>query len=160
MAHRRHHHAHRRRNPFASGSFGKLGVKVVGALGGGIAAATIPNAVMPSMATGWAGVGAALVIAFGGAWLTKGMSADLSEGVLIGGAVQAAGRIGMILTGKNFASFGMGTYGPMRFPVPTPAWRGSPASQSPQIPASAAVTKAATKPAMGKYSASTSKWAA
>jgi hypothetical protein len=158
MAHHKHHYP-RHRNPFGSGSLNRLAVKVAGGLAGGIGAAVIPSAVMPSMATGWAGVGAALVIAFGGSWLLAKMSVDFSEGVLIGGTLQAAGRISSIVLGKNLVNFSLSGYAPMSFPVPTPAYNVS--QRTPQIPASAS----AAKPMSGlgansKWSARMSKWAA
>jgi hypothetical protein len=119
---------HRRRNPFAAGSINKLAVKVAGALGGAVAASAIPNMVSPSMNTGWAGVGLALVVAFGGAYLLKGMSEDLSEGVLIGGSVQAVSRAITIVTGKTLLTASLGQYGPLNFTIPTPAYsQGAPA---------------------------------
>ncbi len=90
MAHHKHHHHHRRHNPFAAGSINTLAVKVAGALGGAVAASAVPAMLSPTLAAGWAGVGMALAVAFGGAWLLKGMSQNLSEGVLIGGSVQAS----------------------------------------------------------------------
>lgn len=154
MAHHKHPHHYRHRNPFGAGSLNKLAVKVAGGLAGGIAAATLPNAVAPQFASGWGGVGAALVIAFGGSWLLAKMSADFSEGVLIGGTLQAAGRISSIVLKKNLVSFSLGTYGQMAFPVPTPAYNVS--QRTPQIPASAS----AAKPMQSGLGAAGSKWGA
>jgi len=136
MAHHRHHYHHRRRNPFAAGSINQLAVKVAGALGGAIAASAVPNMVSPSLSTGWAGVGMALAVAFGGAWLLKGMSQNLSEGVLIGGSVQAVSRAITIVTGKTLLTASLGQYGPLNFTIPTPAYQ----QQAPAIAASASKT--------------------
>ena len=154
MAHRRH------RNPFGAGSLNRLAIKVAGGLSGGIAAAVVPNALMPSMATGWAGVGAALVIAFGGSWLLSKMSADFSEGVLIGGTLQAAGRISSIVLKKNLVSFGLQGYAPMQFPVPTPNYNVS--QRTPQIPASAGASRPMPTGLGGtsKWGTRSNKWAA
>jgi len=141
---------HRKRNPFAAGSINQLAVKVAGALGGAVAASAIPAAVSPSLNTGWAGVGMALVVAFGGAWLLKGMSQNLAEGVLIGGSVQAVSRGITMVTGKTLLTASMGQYGPLNFPIPTPAYQ----QQAPAIAASASKTgKGASSPAaaMGMY---------
>lgn len=118
---------HRHRNPFAAGSINQLAVKVAGALGGAVAASAIPNMISPSMNTGWAGVGLALVVAFGGAYLLKGMSQNLAEGVLIGGSVQAVSRAITIVTGKTLLTASMGQYGPLNFTIPTPAYQSQPA---------------------------------
>ncbi len=145
MAHHKHHH-HRRRNPFAVGNVNQLAVKVAGALGGAIAASTIPNMVSPSLATGWGGVGLALAVAFGGAWILKGMSQNLSEGILIGGSVQAVSRAITIVTGKTLLTASLGQYGPLNFTIPTPAYQ----QQAPAIAASASKTsggKGAATPA-------------
>jgi hypothetical protein len=142
MAHHRHHH---HRNPFAAGSINQLAVKVAGGIAGLVGASVIPNMVSPSLATGWGGVGMALVVAFGGAWLLKGMSQNLSEGVLIGGSVQAVSRAVTIVTGKTLVSASLGQYGPLNFTIPTPAYQSQPA-----IAASASKTsgaKAAASPA-------------
>lgn len=159
MARRRHHHYRRRsRNPFSSGTLNLTAVKVVGALGGGIAASALPSAVSPSMATGWGGVGLAGVIAFGGAYLLRGMSANVSEGWLIGGALQTFSRISQLLLKKNFVSFSLSGYAPMNFTIPTPAYQ-----QIPSVPASGAVAKMVGPGApstMGKYAPRNSKWAA
>lgn len=153
MAHHKHHHYRRHHNPFGAGSLNKLAIKVAGGLTGGIAAATLPNAVAPQFASGWGGVGAALVIAFGGSWLLAKMSADFAEGVLIGGTLQAAGRISSIVLKKNLVSFSLGTYGPMQFAVPTPSYN---LQRTPQIPASAS----AAKPMQAGLGATGSKWGA
>jgi len=135
----RHHHHHRRHhNPFAAGSINKLAIKVAGGLGGVIAAATVPSMISPSMSSGWAGVGFALAIAFGGAYLLKGMSADLAEGVLVGGSVQAASRAIGIVTGRTLLTASLGQYGPLNFTIPVPAY--SLPSQAPAIAASASKT--------------------
>lgn len=165
----RHRTYRRRRNPFAVGGINKLAVKVGGGLAGGIAAAALPNAISPSFATGWGGVAAALAIAFGGSYITRSMSPDFSEGVLIGGTLQAAGRVSQLLINKNLVSFslnGMGTYGPMRFPVPIPNYnvglRSGP-SVTPMVPASASAARPmrpSAAPGMGKWGARNSKWAA
>lgn len=118
MAHHHHHH----RNPFAAGSINQLAVKVAGALGGAVAASAIPSMVSPSLNTGWAGVGMALVVAFGGAYFLRGMSQNLAEGVLIGGSVQAVSRAITIVTGKTLLTASMGQYGPLNFTIPTPAY--------------------------------------
>ncbi len=99
MAH--HKHFHRRRNPFAAGSVNKLAIKVAGALGGAVGAASIPSMLSPRLNAGWGGVGLALVVAFGASYLLKGMSMDLAEGVLIGGSVQAVSRAITIVTGVH-----------------------------------------------------------
>lgn len=160
--HKKGGHHHRHRNPFGAGSLNVLAVKVAGGLAGGIAAAVIPNALAPSMATGWAGVGAALVVAFGGSWLLSTMSPGFSEGVLIGGTLQAAGRISQIVLKKNLVSFSLGNYGPMAFPVPTPAYNVT--QRTPQIPASASASRPMTVGAFGatgsKFGPKMSKWAA
>jgi hypothetical protein len=157
MAH--HHHYRRRRNPFGSGSINKLAIKVAGGLAGGIGAAVIPTAVMASMASGWSGVAAALAIAFGGSWLLAKVSIDFSEGVLIGGTLQAAGRISSIVLGKNLVNFSLSGYAPMAFPIPTPAYNVS--QRTPQIPASASAAKPMSGlGASSKYSPRMSKWAA
>jgi hypothetical protein len=146
MAHHKHHYHHRRRNPFAAGSINQLAVKVAGALGGAIAASSVPSMISPGLSTGWAGVGMALVVAFGGAWLLKGMSMNLSEGVLIGGSVQAVSRAVTIVTGKTLLTASLGQYGPLNFTIPTPAYSPS----APAIAASASKTtggKAAATPA-------------
>jgi hypothetical protein len=142
MAHHKHHH-HRRRNPFGAVGINVLAVKVAGALAGAVAASAIPAAIMPTMATGWAGVGAALVIAFGGAWLTKGMSTNLSEGILIGASVQAASRAITIVTGRTLLTASLGQYGPLQFTIPTPAY----SPQAPAIAASASKTGGKVGPA-------------
>lgn len=129
---------HRKRNPFAAGSINQLAVKVAGALGGAVAASAIPNMVSPSMSTGWGGVGMALAVAFGGAYVLKGMSQNLAEGVLIGGSVQAVSRAITIVTGKTLLKASMGQYGPLNFTIPTPAYQ----QQAPAIAASASKTSA------------------
>jgi hypothetical protein len=145
----RHKNHFRRRNPFAAGSINKLAIKVAGALGGAVAAATVPSMVSPSLNTGWGGVGIALVIAFGGSYLLKSMSMDLAEGVLIGGSVQAVSRAITIVTGKTLLSAGMGQYGPLNFTIPVPAY----SAAAPAIAASASKTSgtktAATAAALG-----------
>jgi len=150
MAHRKHHSLHRRHNPFASGDINKLAVKVAGALGGAIGAATIPNMAGSTLSSGWAGVAAALVVAFGGAWLLKGMSADLSEGVLIGGSVQAVSRAITVVTGKTLLTASLGQYGPLNFTIPTPAY----SQAAPAIAASASKTSG-TKAAVPSAAAAT-----
>ena len=88
----------------------------------------------------------ALVVAVGGAWLLKGMSQNLSEGVLIGGSVQAVSRAITIVTGKTLLTASLGQYGPLNFTIPTPAYQ----SQAPAIAASASKTsggKGAATPA-------------
>jgi hypothetical protein len=146
----KHHYHHRRRNPFAPGSINQLAVKVAGALGGAVAASAVPAMVSPTLSTGWAGVGMALVVAFGAAWLTKGMSTNLSEGILIGGSVQAVSRAITIVTGKTLLTASMGQYGPLNFTIPTPAY-------SPQAPAIAA---SASKTSGGKIAATPGQAAA
>jgi len=132
----KHRSTFRRRNPFAAGSINKLAVKVAGALGGAVAAASVPSMISPSLNSGWGGVGLALVVAFGGSYLLKGMSMDLAEGILIGGSVQAVSRGLTILTGKTFLTASMGQYGPLNFTIPTPAYQ----QQAPAISASASKT--------------------
>lgn len=136
MAHHHSRRSHRHRNPFGAGSLNKLAIKVGGGLVGGIGAATLPNALSPSFATGWGGVAGALVVAFGGSWLLSKMSPDFAEGVLIGGTLQAAGRVSQIVLKKNLVSFSLSGYGRMDFPVPTPAYNVG-AQRTPMIPASA-----------------------
>lgn len=136
----KHHHHHRRHgNPFASGSINKLAIKVAGALGGAVAAASVPGMISPSMNTGWTGVGLALLVAFGGAYFLRHMSADLAEGVLVGGATQAASRAITIVTGKTMLTASLGQYGPLNFTIPTPAYQ----QQAPAIAASASKTSGA-----------------
>jgi hypothetical protein len=156
MAHRHHHHHHgfRRRNPFGAGNMNKLAIKVGGGLVGGIAAATIPNMVMPSLATGWGGVAAALAIAFGGSFVFRS-SVDFSEGILIGGTLQAAGRISQLLIKKNLVSFSLSGYGPMFFPVPTPAWNQMAAS----VPSGSASVTSKSGGAAPTGSTGMGKWA-
>lgn len=141
-----HKHSYRRRkmNPFTTGGIAPLATKVMGGLAGGIGAAIIPNMLGTSLGSGWGGVIAALVIAFGGAFLTKGMSPNFSEGVFIGGALQAAGRIAQLTIGKNIVSFSLSGYGPMQFPIPTPGYNmgGGAAPVQARIPAGSAVTSA------------------
>lgn len=132
----RHHHHRRRRNPFAAGSINKLAVKVAGALGGAVGAATLPGMVSPGMNAGWTGVALALLVAFGGSYMTRGMSIDLSEGILIGGSLQAASRAITIVTGKTMLTASLGQYGPLNFTIPTPAY----SQQAPAIAASASKT--------------------
>jgi len=135
----RHHYHHRRHhNPFAAGSINKLAVKVAGGLAGVVGAATLPGMLSPSMQSGWTGVGLALIVAFGGAYLLKGMSPDLAEGVLVGGSVQAASRAIGIVTGKTLLTASLGQYGPLNFTIPVPAY--SMTSQAPAIAASASKT--------------------
>jgi hypothetical protein len=110
-----------RRNPFGVSSINQLAIKVAGGVAGGVAAATIPNMVSPSLGSGWGGVGMALAIAFGGSYVLKS-SATFSEGVLIGGVLQAVGRATQILMGKNLVSFSLSGYGPLTFPTPTPGY--------------------------------------
>lgn len=151
MAHHRHHHHRRHRNPFAAGSLNKLAVKVAGALGGAVGAATIPGMVSPGLNSGWSGVGLALVVAFGGSYLLKGMSIDLAEGILIGGSLQAASRAITIVTGKTVLTASLGQYGPLNFTIPTPAYQ----QQAPAIAASASKTsggKLTAPPNVGMYS--------
>ena len=114
MAHR--HHYRRRHNPFSAGGIAPLATKVAGGLLGGVGAAVIPNMLGSTMGSGWAGVIAALVVAFGGSYLTKGMSANLSEGVLIGGTLQAAGRIAQLTLGKNLVQLLVERLRPDGFP--------------------------------------------
>jgi hypothetical protein len=132
----KHHYKHRQRNPFAAGSINQLAVKVAGALGGAVAASAVPNMIAPTLSTGWAGVGMALAVGFGLAWATKGMSQNLSEGLLIGGSLQAASRAITIVTGKTLLTASMGQYGPLNFTIPTPAYSPS----APAIAASASKT--------------------
>lgn len=122
MSHRRHHFR-RYHNPFGTGALAPLATKVAGGVVGGIGAAVLPNMVSPGFAVGWAGVAAALIVAFGGSYLLRGMSANFSEGVLIGGTLQAVGRVAQLTIGKNIVNFSLSGYGPMAFPVPTPAYR-------------------------------------
>lgn len=148
---KRHSYRRRRSNPFVAGGINKLAIKVAGGLAGGIAAATVPNMLGPSLGSGWGGVVAAAAIAIGGSMVFKG-SPDFSEGIIVGGSLQAAGRIAQILMGKNIVSFSLGQYAPMAFPVPTPAWQ----QRSPVMPASAASTKSAgapMAPTMGRHKA-------
>jgi hypothetical protein len=149
--HKKGFHPFRHHNPFGAGDMNKLAVKVAGAVGGALAAGTLPGMVTPSFSTGWAGVFAALVVAFGGAFLIKGMSADLAEGVLIGGSVNAVSRAVNVATGKSLT---LGQYGPLNFTIPTPAYQ----QQAPAIAASASKTSpgktaapAAATSAMGMY---------
>jgi hypothetical protein len=127
---------HRRKNPFASGSINQLAVKVAGAIGGAMAAGTIPSMVSPTFGTGWAGVGFALAIGFAGAWLLKGMSPNLAEGVLIGGSVNAVSRAVNVVTGRTLT---LGQYAPLNFTIPTPAY----SQAAPAIAASASKTSGA-----------------
>jgi hypothetical protein len=137
MAHDRHHH--KRRNPFAVGNVNQLAVKVAGALSGAIAASAIPSMLSPTMSTGWAGVGMAFAVAFLGSYALKGMSQNLSEGVLIGGSVQAVSRAITIVTGKTLLTASLGQYGPLNFTIPTPGY----SQQAPAIAASASKTSGA-----------------
>src|SRR4029077_6562577 len=121
---------------FGSVGINVLAVKVSGALAVVVGASAIPNIVSPTLSTGWAGVGMALVVAFGGAWLLKGMSVNLSEGVLIGGSLQAASRAITIVTGKTLLTASLGQYGPLNFTIPVPAY----SPQAPAIAASASKT--------------------
>lgn len=134
MAHHKHHGFRRHHNPFAAGSVNTLAIKVAGAVGGMLAAGTLPSMVSPSLGSGWPGVGLALVVAFGGAYLLKGMSQNLAEGVLIGGSVNAASRAVTLLTGKSLA---LGQYAPLSFTIPTPAYS---QQAAPAIAASASKT--------------------
>jgi hypothetical protein len=148
----KHHFVHRKKNPFAAGNLNQLAVKVAGALGGAIGASAIPAMVSPSLNTGWGGVGMALVVAFGGAWLLNKMSKDLAEGVLIGGSVQAVSRAVTIVTGKTLLTAGMGQYAPLNFTIPVPAYQ----QAQPAIAASAGKTSGAkatpaAAAAMGMY---------
>ncbi len=154
----KHRHSYRRRNPFAAGSLQKLAVKVTGALGGAIAASTIPSMLSPGLSSGWAGVGFALAIAFGGSYVLKSASMDLAEGVLIGGALQAASRAVSIVTGKTLLTAGLGQYGPLNFTIPTPAY--SLPSAAPAIAASASKTSGARSmsPALAGRRQVYSKW--
>jgi hypothetical protein len=131
-----HHYRHRHRNPFAAGNINQLAVKVAGALGGAVAASAVPSMISPSLSTGWSGVGMALAVAFGGSYLLKGMSMNLAEGVLLGGALQAASRAITIVTGKTMLTASLGQYGPLNFTIPTPAYQ----QQAPAIAASASKT--------------------
>ena len=140
----KHHFHHRRRNPFAAGNMNQLAVKVAGALGGAVAASSLPAMVSPGLNTGWGGVGMALVVAFGGAWLLSKMSKDLAEGVLIGGSVQAVSRAITIVTGRTLLTASMGQYGPLSFTIPTPAYQGP----APAIAASASKTSGAKSAAV------------
>jgi hypothetical protein len=138
MAHK--HYVYRRPNPFAAGGINKLAVKVAGAIGGAWGASAIPSMISPSLSSGWGGVGLALVVAFGGAYLLQKMSTDLAEGVLIGGSVTAVSNAVAIVTGKQIVTIGrMGQYGPLNFTIPTPAYQQS--QPAPAIPASASSTK-------------------
>lgn len=139
MSHHRRHHHRRHRNPFASANMTGTVVKVAGGLAGGIAAGTLPNMVAPSFASGWTGVASAAVVAVGGSILLKRMSLNASEGWLIGGLLQTAGRVAQLLIGKNLVSFSLSGYGPLTFPLPTPAYGGGGAAA--MIPAGAAVAK-------------------
>ena len=50
-------------------------------------------------------------------------SPDFSEGVLIGGSLQAAGRITQILMGKSIASFSLSGYASMpNWTIPNPTY--------------------------------------
>ena len=160
MSHtRRHHSSRRHRNPFSTGGVGPLAVKIAGGLGGGIAAATVPGMLSSSFSTGWTGVAGGAVVALGGAWLLRRMSPNAGEGWLIGGLLQTAGRVAQLLIGRNLVSFSLSGYGPLQFPVPTPAYRlNAGASVVPMVPGSAAKTsgnapRVAASPAsgMGKY---------
>jgi len=135
-----HKHHYRRRNPFAAGSVNQLAVKVAGAIGGAMAAGTIPSMLSPSLGTGWPGVGFALAIAFAGAWILKGMSQNLAEGVLIGGSVNAVSRAVNVVTGRSLT---LGQYGPLNFTIPVPAYQ----QQAPAIAASASKTSGKATPA-------------
>ncbi len=161
MSHRRHGHRRRHRNPFSAGGVGPLAVKVAGGLGGGIAAAGVPPMLSTSFSTGWPGVGSGLVVALGGAWLLKRMSQNASEGWLIGGLLQTAGRLTQLLIGRNVVSFSLGHYGPLQFGVPSPAYRAGAGALPPtatvaSVPAGgSSVTKA---PVTAMRSSTGSKW--
>lgn len=118
-----------------------LAVKVGSGLAGGVASATLPSMLSRSLSAGWPGVGVAGALAFGGSFVLRGMSQNASEGWLIGGLLQTAGRIAQLLLGRNLVSFSMGQYGPMQFPVPTPAYnlKAGP-SVTPMVPASASAS--------------------
>lgn len=149
MAHRKHHYRPRHHNPFTTGGIAPLATKVAGGLAGGIGAAVIPN-MLGSMGSGWAGVIAALAVAFGGSWLTRGMSANLSEGILIGGTLQAAGRVAQLTIGKNIVSFSLSGYDRLNFPIPTPSYiPGGGVAQLPaaRIPGGTAGVTSVPKPA-------------
>lgn len=149
----KHHvHHHRHRNPFAAGSLNVLAVKVVGALGGAVAASSIPAMVSPSLSTGWAGVGMALVVAFGGGWLLNKMSPNAGEGFVLGGSVQAVSRAITIVTGKTLLTASMGQYGPLNFTIPTPAYQpGAPAIAASASKTGGKVGPATQAAAMGMY---------
>jgi len=152
-------YVYRRSNPFSSGSVNQLAIKVTGAIGGLVAASAVPAAIVPSMSSGWGGVGMALVVGFGGAWLLQKMSPTFAEGFLIGGATQAASRAITIVTGKTIVSAGMGQYAPLNFTIPTPAYQ----QQAPAIAASAtktsgAKTVATAQPGMSGRPRVYSKW--
>jgi hypothetical protein len=148
---------YRRANPFAAGSINKLAVKVAGAIGGAIGASALPSMLGATFSTGWPGVAAALVVAFGGSYLLKGMSMDLAEGVLIGGSVGAVSRAFNTVTGKSLFT-SMGQYGPLNFTIPTPAY--SLPSAAPAIAASASKTSGAKSvaPALSGRRQVYSKW--
>jgi hypothetical protein len=132
----KHHYVHRRHNPFAAGSLNKLAVKGAGVVAGLVGASSVPPIVSPSLNVGWGGVGMALVVAFGGAFLLNKMSADVGEGFLLGGVAQAASRAITMLTGRTLLTAGMGQYGPLNFTIPTPAY----SQAAPAIAASASKT--------------------
>lgn len=140
-------YVYRRPNPFAAGGINKLAVKVAGAIGGAMAASSLPGMISPSLAQGWGGVGMALVVAFGGAYLLQKMSADLAEGVLIGGSVAAVSSAVQIVTGKSLVRIGQ--YGPLNFTIPTPAY--SLPAAAPAIPASAASAKGGAPKTVGMW---------
>jgi len=115
--HRKHHHHRRRRhNPFGvSGGVVKDAAYVaIGALG----SSALPGMVLPSMASGWPGVGAtaisALAISFG-AKMVGGPAAasEALKGGLAAAVIKALNAAGFT------KSLGLGLYSPSWFAVPT-----------------------------------------
>lgn len=115
MAYRRKHHR-RRRNPMGvSGGVVKDAAYV---LGGALGSSALPGMLMPSMASGWGGVGMTGVAAVALSWAAKAFAGPAAAGEVLKGGLAV-----MVLRAMHQAGFaknlGLGMYAPSWFGIPT-----------------------------------------
>ncbi len=114
--HRKSHHRRRHHNPFGlEGGVVKDAVYVaIGALG----ASALPGFIIPSMASGWPGVGATAAAAVAISFVAKMVGGPAGAAEALKGGLAAA-----VIKGLNAAGFtkslGLGLYSPSWFAVPT-----------------------------------------
>lgn len=120
---RRYHR--RRRNPALAMPARDLFPTVAGAIGGGIISTAVPQMFMPSLDSGYTGVGLSAAVAVGGSMLSeKFLGRNIGLGFLLGGLTAAGGKLVLALLGKQVVTFasplsGMGMYEKSYFAVPT-----------------------------------------